>query len=108
MFKLGDKLTAENYAAAAKWCNESLEYMIDNYMIVKIPEPTFDEKAAIKRSQRDLYLSETDKYMISDFPISDEKREQYRQYRQYLRDIPARLDFPNLNICSFSEWSNND
>ena len=36
---------------------------------------------------RDGFLDESDKYMLPDFPISDEEREKWRVYRQELRDM---------------------
>lgn len=50
------------------------------------------------RQERDWLLAETDKYMLPDFPISEEERNKYKQYRQYLRDLPQDKDFPNIII----------
>lgn len=112
MFKIGDILTKENYTDAANWCNAHPEERatIDKntngeYEIVAIPEPTTEEIAKNKRAQRDALLVATDKYMVIDFPISDEKRAQYKVYRQYLRDIPSSDLFPNVDILTFEEWS---
>ena len=63
-----------------------------------------EEKEAEARMQRNTLLSATDKYMVSDFPISEEEREQYVAYRQYLRDYPASVDFPETAAKSFEEW----
>jgi hypothetical protein len=41
------------------------------------------------RFLRNRKLEATDKYMISDFPLSDTKREALRAYRQALRDLPS-------------------
>ena len=49
------------------------------------------EKEAEVRAIRNQYLADTDKYMIADFPITDEQREEYKAYRQYLRDY-TKLD----------------
>lgn len=59
-----------------------------------------------KREIRNQYLIDTDKYMIADYPISDELREQYKQYRKYLRDLPLNGDFANIDIMLFEEWVN--
>jgi hypothetical protein len=40
-----------------------------------------------KRNTRNSYLQLTDKYLLSDFPISDEKRYEIIEYRQYLRNF---------------------
>ena len=41
----------------------------------------------LKRNTRNSYLQLTDKYLLSDFPISDEKRYEIIEYRQYLRNF---------------------
>ena len=41
------------------------------------------------RSQRDKLIDTTDKYAMSDFPMDDEKRKKWLDYRQALRDLPA-------------------
>jgi len=47
------------------------------------------------RLQRDALLSETDKFMTIDYPISDEDRNALRVYRQALRDVPQQEGFPD-------------
>ena len=51
-----------------------------------LPEKPRELKEKEIRAVRNQYLADTDKYMIADFPISEEKRGQYSAYRQYLRD----------------------
>lgn len=46
--------------------------------------------------ERNRLLSESDKYVISDFPITIEKKEECKIYRQILRDLPSNSN-PNLN-----------
>ena len=52
------------------------------------------------RNIRNLILNETDKYLMSDFPISEEQLIQVKKYRQALRDftnnnyiMPDKPDF---------------
>ncbi len=52
------------------------------------------------KQRRNLILCETDKYMLSDFPITAEQLEIVKQYRQALRDftnndyiMPDKPDF---------------
>jgi hypothetical protein len=52
------------------------------------------------KQRRNIILSETDKYMLSDFPITPEQLELVKQYRQALRDftnndyiMPDKPDF---------------
>lgn len=54
----------------------------------------------VVRNQRDALLSETDKYMLPDFPISSEKREEIMAYRELLRKLPEVCGDPRLEI----EW----
>ena len=42
--------------------------------------------------------------MLSDYPITEEQREQYKQYRQYLRDVPSSDNFPDIEIKNFENW----
>ena len=58
------------------------------------------------KNKRNLILNETDKYMLSDYPITPENLEIIKTYRQALRDftqndyiMPDKPDFINiLNI----------
>lgn len=52
------------------------------------------------RNKRDRLLALSDVYMVSDFPLTDDKREKVRIYRQALRDLPTSGSkiFPVLNI----------
>lgn len=63
-----------------------------------------EQKAALLREQRDKLLYETDKYMLPDYPITEEEREEYRLYRQYLRDFPKMTGFPNIDLLSVEDY----
>lgn len=56
------------------------------------------------REIRDNALEQTDKYMIVDFPISDEERETMKQYRQYLRDYTKQKDWWESLPMTFEEY----
>lgn len=47
------------------------------------------------RLERDKLLSDTDHLIQSDYPISDEKKQEIKVYRQALRDIPQQDGFPD-------------
>ena len=120
-FNGDDDYTADEYEQIFKFvngkCNESGEYAIDcfdnRYTVRKKSEIdervasmlTPEQKAENKRSERDVMLRATDVYMLPDFPISDEERELYKQYRQYLRDLPEAESFPEVEVMSFEDWS---
>lgn len=54
------------------------------------------EKAlSILRTMRDEKLTQTDKYLIPDFPITEEKRDKYIAYRTALRDM-TKTAMPQL------------
>lgn len=75
--------------------------IVQSWEEVVVPE---EDKAQTLRNVRDSLLAETDKTMLPDYPVTDEEREKYKAYRQYLRDIPQNPDFPDIEILSFEEW----
>ena len=55
------------------------------------------------KNKRNLILNETDKYMLSDYPITPDNLEIIKTYRQNLRDftqnnfiLPDKPDFINI------------
>jgi len=58
-----------------------------------LPDPTA-EQAAQAREKRDRLLAESDWTQVLDAPISAECREEFRVYRQKLRDITEQEGFP--------------
>ena len=67
------------------------------------PEKPTEQKEAEIRAIRNQYLEQTDKYMITDYPITDEERELYRQYRTYLRDYTLPENWWESNPLKFEE-----
>ena len=68
------------------------------------PEKPTEQKEAEVRAVRNQYLEQTDKYMITDYPITDDERELYRQYRTYLRTYPECRDWYKANPKTYEEW----
>lgn len=69
-----------------------------------VPPSEFEVKLAIRSE-----LTNTDKTQVPDYPISAEEREQWRTYRQALRDFtgnPAEIpdDPKGRNIARVSGW----
>lgn len=58
------------------------------------PVPTTEELAASVRAERNKRLALTDHFVMPDYPISQDKLEEIKVYRQALRDLPEQLDFP--------------
>ena len=56
--------------------------------------PTVDERLGWLRANRDMKLTDTDKYLMPDYPISTEALEAVKTYRQALRDLPAQPGAP--------------
>lgn len=68
----------------------------ENIKKVKSKSPSYNNETnddpsfwslVLLRNTRNAYLQLTDKYLLSDFPISDEKRYEIMEYRQYLRNF---------------------
>ena len=59
--------------------------------------PAEDETilAAVIRSRRNRLLEESDKYMLADYPITEEERKAWEEYRRRLRAIPDQEGFPH-------------
>ncbi len=68
------------------------------------PKKPVEEKEAEVRSVRNQYLKQTDEFMIVDYPITDDERELYKQYREYLRTYPECRDWYKANPKTYYEW----
>lgn len=66
--------------------------------------PTEDDLKADKRAERDFLLFNSDKYMLSDFPITEEEREKWVAYRQYLRDYTKQENWWEESPKTFEDW----
>ena len=114
-FEIGQKFTGTYPPAAAIWCNqndahiERITQVHDGesereYVIVANPKPTDEELQADVRAARNALLDATDKYMIADFPIDENTRNQYIAYRTYLRDYTKADDWWLSEPLAFEEW----
>lgn len=56
------------------------------------------------RAVRNEYLEQTDKYMIADYSITEEERQSYKKYRQYLRDYSELEGWWLNNPMTADEW----
>lgn len=72
------------------------------------PEKPIEQREAEVRAVRNQYLSDTDKYMIVDYPITEEERQQYKQYREYLRHYPETEGWYENPPLTFEEWKQDD
>ena len=83
-----------------------VEQAYDGFWYVKgfAPDKPVEELQAQVRAVRNQYLEQTDKYMITDYPITDEERELYKQYRTYLRDYTLSENWWEHSPKDFSTW----
>ena len=67
--------------------------------IAEFPEneedPTYSQKKNAVIQRRNNLLNDSDYLMMTDYPISDEKKQEIKVYRQALRDIPQQDGFPD-------------
>lgn len=106
--KLNKPYTNRQYAALAAYGNANNQHIADRgeYLeTVDNPQPTVEEKQTAMRAVRNQYLNDTDKFMLADFPIADAELENYKAYRQYLRDYTQTdEDWYLNNPLTFEEW----
>jgi hypothetical protein len=58
------------------------------------PAPTIEELTVSVRTERNKRIAATDYLVMPDYPISQEKLEEIKAYRQALRDLPQEPGFP--------------
>lgn len=59
------------------------------------------------RAKRNKFLADTDKTQLADYPIDTKQRTKYRDYRQYLRDLPKLYNDSTVSkakVKTFDEW----
>ena len=96
-YKIGQIFENSYPSEAAIWCNENnafIEREENLFVIKEAMMPEKDEMGKLVRMKRDGLLTESDKYVLCDYPITDERKEAFKAYRQTLRDIPEQADFP--------------
>lgn len=59
-----------------------------------LEDPEYINKKSEIIQRRNILLNDSDYLMMIDYPISDEKRQEIKVYRQALRDIPQQDGFP--------------
>ena len=90
---------------------EDTEHTIFDYMqvngeyVLTSSDEAIEQKKADVRAVRNKYLEQTDKFLIADYPITDDERELYKQYRTYLRDYTLTENWQESNPLKFEEWN---
>ena len=89
---------------------EDNEHQFSDYMqvngeyVLTSSDEAIEQKKADVRAVRNQYLKQTDEFMIADYPITDDERELYKQYREYLRTYPECRDWYKANPKTYDEW----
>ena len=78
--------------------------MVESEFVLKTDEKAIEQQKSQVREVRNGYLQATDIYMIADFPISEEEHNQYKAYRQYLRDYTLSENWWEENPLTFEDW----
>ena len=105
--KLNKPYTNAQYADLAVYCNKNgkvIEDTGDYLEAVNPPESSIEDKQMQVRTVRNRYLAQTDKFMLTDYPITDEERESYKAYRVYLRDYTLEDEWWLENPKTLEEW----
>lgn len=120
-FEIGQIFEGEYPPEAAVFCNSRGDCYIEEiepqngilrFQIVAVPAPALDELESQVRAERDMKITETDYYMMSDYPSNPQNLEELKVYRQALRDVPKQEGFPRdvrwpdvpKFLCKDSEW----
>lgn len=98
---------------AAIWCNTrgdcSIQQVDGGYQIIQNPEPDDSEIAMRVRAKRDSLITETDYYLMPDYPSNPQNLEELKVYRQALRDLPEQEGFPrNVHWPAVPKFLRND
>ena len=89
---------------------EDTEHQLSDYIhcdgqfVLTSSDEAIEQREAEVRSIRNGYLEQTDKYLsVTDYPISDDERELYKKYREYLRTYPECQDWYKANPKTYDE-----
>ena len=78
----------------------------DGQFVLTVSDEAIEQRKEQVRTVRNQYLKQTDEFMIVDYPITDDERGLYRQYRVYLRDYTLSENWQESNPLKFEEWNN--
>jgi hypothetical protein len=97
--------TPDTYEPLFEYANDGPVYrykISDGAVAAKTPEEIADEAEAVRlaalpnkvRSQRNMLLDAADKMLFDWRPMAEEKRQEWREYMQELRDLTDQPGFP--------------
>lgn len=74
-----------------------MEYEVQKIDMKDMPLQIKEAYINTLRQRRNLLLEESDRYMLSDFPITEENKNKMIIYRQNLRDWMIQINIENLS-----------
>ena len=77
----------------------------DGQFVITVSDEAIEQRKEQVRAVRNSYLEQTDKFLLSDYPITSTQKTKYKQYRAYLRDYTLTEDWFEHEPMSFAEWS---
>lgn len=80
---------------------------VDGEFLSDTDKKVIEQQKTQIRSKRDSLLQKTDKFMISDYPITEDERQKIKSYREYLRDYTLIENWWQQEPNTFEEWLNN-
>ena len=89
---------------------EDTEHQLSDYIhcdgqfVLTVSDEAIEQRKEQVRAVRNQYLEQTDKYMITDYPITDNERELYKKYREYLRDYTLSENWWEHSPKTFEMW----
>ena len=89
---------------------EDTEHQLSDYIhcdgqfVLTVSDEAIEQRKEQVRAVRNQYLEQTDKFLLADYPITDDERELYKQYRTYLRPYPECRDWYKANPKTYDEW----
>ena len=78
--------------------------MVESEFVLKTDDKAVEKQKDEVRVVRNSYLQATDVYMLADFPILDVEREEYKAYRQYLRDYTELENWWESEPLNYEDW----
>ena len=90
---------------------EDAEHQLSDYVqcdgqfVLTVSDEAIEQKKAQVRAVRNMYLKQTDEFMIVDYPITSTQKTKYKRYRAYLRDYTLTENWFKREPMSFAEWS---
>ena len=89
---------------------EDTEHQLSDYVhcdgqfVLTSSDEAIEQRKGQVRAVRNMYLKQTDKVMLVDYPITDDERELYKRYREYLRDYTLSENWWEHSPKTLEEW----